>query len=143
MSAQGTTLGRGTAILPMWPLAVLIAGAAVIVLAVSLFDARPTTQAPPRTLVARFANSGAIPAASTEEANTFAPRTLVERFANAGVIPATSTNEAIGATTPVTLVDRFANSGVIPAGSTDEANPLVERLANAGVIPAASTHQAG
>ena len=116
MSAQGTTLGRGTAIVPMGPIAVLIALAATMVLAVSLLDTRPTTQAPPRTLVARFANSGAIPAASTDEANTFAPRTLVERFANAGVIP---------------------------AASTDEANPLVQRLANAGVIPAASTHQAG
>ena len=94
MSAQGTTLGRGTAFVPMWPLAVLIAVAATMVLAISLFDTRPTTQAPPRTLVARFANSGAIPAATTDEANTFAPRTLVERSANAGVIPAASTHQA-------------------------------------------------
>ena len=147
MSAQGTTLGRGNAMVPMWPLAVLIAGAAVIVLAISLFDARPATQAPARpvvstgTLVERSANSGVIPAASTNEVTRFGPRTLVERFANSGAIPAASTHEAAP---PVTLVERFANSGAIPAASMDEAirsgrMSLVEHLANSGAIPSAST----
>ena len=147
MSAQGTTLRRGNVMVPMWPMAVLIAGAAVIVLAISLFDARPATQAPARpvvstgTLVERSANSGVIPAASTNEATTFGPRTLVERFANSGVIPAASTYEA---TPPVTLVERFANSGAVPAASMNEAiangrMSLVERLANSGVIPRSST----
>ena len=126
MSAQGTMLRRGTAYVPMWPLAVLIAGAAVIVLAISLFDAPPATQAPARpivstgTLVERFANSGVIPAASTDVATTFGPRTLVERFANSGVIPAASMNEAI-ASGRMSLVERYANAGAIPAASTHEA----------------------
>jgi hypothetical protein len=136
MSAQGTTLRRGTAPLPMWPLAVLVAGAAAIVLVISLLDARPATPVgQPVTLVERFANSGAIPAASTDEAGattTFASLTLVERFANSGAIPAATTDQAGGATTfaPVTLVERSANSGVIPGASTDEggviSNPCPE-----------------
>src|SRR5262245_10846540 len=101
MSAQGTTLRRGTAYVPMWPLAVLLVGAVAIVIAISMFDARPATPVASVTLVERFANSGAIPAESTEEATTFAPMTLVERFANSGAIPAASTDEM---TAPVTLV---------------------------------------
>jgi hypothetical protein len=136
MSAQGTTLRRGTAHVPMWPLAVLVAVAAAIVLAASLFDTRPSTPIEQVTLVERFANSGAIPAASTAEASgptTFGPVTLVERFANSGVIPAASMDEASRVTTfaPVTLVERLANSGVIPAPSISEsggatANPCPE-----------------
>jgi hypothetical protein len=102
MSAQGTTLRRGTALVPMWPLAVLVAGAAAIVLAVSLFDSRPATPTATVSLVERFANSGAIPAASTNEAGgtaTFGPVTLVERSANSGVIPAASVEGSGGATT--------------------------------------------
>ena len=59
MSAQGATLRRGTAHLPMWPLAVLAAGAAAIVLAISLFNVRP--EAPVRTVTdtERFENSSA------------------------------------------------------------------------------------
>jgi hypothetical protein len=123
MSAQGTTLRSGTLHLPMWPVAVLVAVGAAIVLAVSLIDARPATPAAPVTLVERFANSGAIPAASVNEtggATTFAP-TLVERFANSGAIPAASVNEMGGTTTfAPTLVERFANSGIIPAASVNE-----------------------
>jgi hypothetical protein len=59
MSAQGATLRRGTAHLPMWPLAVLAAGAAAIVLAISLSNVRPETPVQTVTDAERFANSSA------------------------------------------------------------------------------------
>ena len=61
MSAQGATLRRGTAHLPLWPVAVLVAVAATIVFAFSLYNVRPETQAPVRTVTdqERFANSSA------------------------------------------------------------------------------------
>ena len=67
MSAQGTTLRRGTVYVPMWPLAVLLVSAVAIVIAISLFDTRPATHpVASATLVERLANSGAVPAASTD-----------------------------------------------------------------------------
>ena len=59
MSAQGATLRRGTAHLPVWPLAVLVAGAAAIVLAVSLINVRPETPVRTVTDAERFENSSA------------------------------------------------------------------------------------
>ena len=59
MSAQGATLRRGTAHLPVWPLAVLVAGAAAIVLAISLINVRPETPVRTVTEAERFANSSA------------------------------------------------------------------------------------
>ena len=100
MSAQGTTLRSGTIHVPMWPVAVLIAAGAALVLVISLVDSRPETPAAPVSLVERLANSGAIPAAAVNEGGTttFAP-TLVERLANSGIIPAAAVNETGGATT--------------------------------------------
>ena len=43
MSAQGATVRGGTAHLPMWPLAVLVAAAAAIAIGISLIDAPRTT----------------------------------------------------------------------------------------------------
>ena len=43
MSAQGATVRGGTAHLPMWPLAVLVAAAAAIAIGISLIDGPRTT----------------------------------------------------------------------------------------------------
>ena len=61
MSAQGATVRRETTHLPVWPLAILVAATAAIVFAISLYNVRPETQAPARTVTdqERFANSSA------------------------------------------------------------------------------------
>jgi hypothetical protein len=63
MSAQGATLGRGTAYIPIWPVAVVVLAAAAAVIGLSTIDTIDAI-APARTLVTvtdaqRLANSTA------------------------------------------------------------------------------------
>jgi len=97
MATQGATLGRGTLHLPIWPLVAIVAGAAALMIGLTLIDApRQSSSATIVTDVERFANSSA---AVRERPDTLAPAVGISH-----VTPNATTTHMVGLENPAAVI---------------------------------------
>ena len=131
MATQGATLGRGTLHLPIWPLVAIVAGAAALMIGLTLIDApRQSTGAAVVTDVERFANSSA---AVRERPDTLAPAVGISH-----VTPNATTTHMVGLENPAAVIataPTYATGLENPGAYVVTAPTYANGLENPGAYP--------
>jgi hypothetical protein len=150
MATQGATLGRGTLHLPIWPLAAIVAGAAALMIGLTLIDAPRPSSAAVVTDVERFANSSAavrerpdtlIPAVGISHVAPNATTTHVVGLENPGAVIAQAPTYATGLENPGAYVVQsptYATGLENPGAYVVQSPTYATGLENPGAYPAAA-----